>query len=56
MIHKFLLGLMTETEEKEFFNKLNCDTDLKDKVAIEALLYKHCNIVASSNKKITDHE
>lgn len=44
IIHKFLHGLMTETEEKEFLKKLSSDPEFKKMVAIEALLYKHCNI------------
>lgn len=56
IIHKFLHGLMTETEEKEFLKKLSSDPEFKEMAAIEALLYKHCNIASSSNKELTDNE
>jgi hypothetical protein len=54
VIHKFLHGLMTETEENEFLKKLSSDSKFNEMVAIETLLYKHCNIASSSNKEITD--
>lgn len=51
LIQKFLQGLMTEAEEREFFKKLTSDPKFQEDAAIEALLYKHCNIDPASKKR-----